>query len=71
MQKNKMHLFSNSSSEQQYILNDIKKFCHKRLVQMSKLVWRKNPAREQIFRYFRYESRNNNRFAHFGTINSR
>ena len=54
------NIFSNLSSGQQYLLNDIKKFRQKRLVKKSKFVWRKkNPPRAQIFRYFRTESRNN------------
>ena len=53
------NIFSNLSSGQQYLLNDIKKFRQNSLVNKSKFVWRKkNPPRAQIFRYFRIESRN-------------
>ena len=37
----------------------MKKFRQKWLVKKSKLVWRKKLTWAQIFRYFRYESRNN------------
>ena len=54
------NIFSNLSSRQQYLSNDIKKFRQKWLVKKSKFVWRKkNPPRAQIFRYFRIKSRNN------------
>ena len=55
------NIFSNLSSGQQYLSNDIKKFRQKWLDKKSKFVWRKkkNPPRAQIFRYFRIESRNN------------
>ena len=55
------NIFSNLSSGQHYLLNDIKKFRQKWLVKKSKFVRRKkNPPRAQIFRYFCIESRNNN-----------
>ena len=57
------NIFSNISSGQQYLSSDIKKSCQNWLVKKSKFVW-KNPPRAKIFRYFCYESWNNN-FASF------
>ena len=40
-------------------MTEIEKFCQKRLVKKSKLLPEEKPNRAQIFRYFRYESWNN------------